>query len=85
MPCTGQEKTNGNAFESQLILPVPSMAVAFSQQNVAPIISDLDYVVQMFRMKDAAPSKSVGCAVHRGPIWVSLFAISSTRKAYGCA
>jgi hypothetical protein len=49
---------------------VPPMKVAFSQQVSAPLLVDVDYVVNVLRVRHGAANRTVGLAMHRAAIWV---------------
>ena len=46
--------------------------MAFSQHNLSPIHANIDYMVDMIKIKDQGPAKTLSIAIHRGPVWVSL-------------
>jgi hypothetical protein len=34
--------------------------------------ADIDYMINMHKIKEEGPAKSASLVVHRGPVWVSL-------------
>lgn len=46
------------------------LSVAFSNQNLSPLHADIDYMVNIHKIREEGPAKSLALAVHRGPVWV---------------